>query len=159
LRNFPVDEQPPVALPYYAFRLMVLLGFFMLGLVIWAAVQWARWRLKPENAAGRTLLWKFWLYALPAGFIATESGWVLREVGRQPWIIYGLMRTADGVSPVAAGSAAATLAIFSAAYLALLVLFIVFLRRILDKGPDLSSPIPRLSAPPGASGAAGGAGR
>jgi cytochrome d ubiquinol oxidase subunit I len=159
LRNFPVDEQPPVALPYYAFRLMVLLGFFMLGLVIWAAVQWARGRLKPENAAGRTLLWKFWLYALPAGFIATESGWVLREVGRQPWIIYGLMRTADGVSPVAAGSAAATLAIFSAAYLALLVLFIVFLRRILDKGPDLSSPIPRLSAPPGASGAAGGAGR
>jgi len=156
LKEFPVEEQPPIALPYYAFRLMILLGFFMLALVIWALVEWAKGRLKPENAARRTILWKFWLYALPTGFIAAESGWVLREVGRQPWIIYGLMRTSDGVSPVGAGSAAATLAVFSIIYLALLVLFIVFTRRIMEKGPDLSSPVPGLSPRFRDPGAAGG---
>jgi cytochrome d ubiquinol oxidase subunit I len=159
LKDFPVEDQPPIALPYYAFRLMILLGFFMLALVIWALVEWAKGRLKPENAARRTILWKFWLYALPAGFIASESGWVLREVGRQPWIIYGLMRTSDGVSPVGAGSVATTLAIFSTVYLALLVLFIVFTRRIMEKGPDLASPVPQPSTRPAGPGVAGSARR
>jgi cytochrome d ubiquinol oxidase subunit I len=127
--------------------------------VIWAVVEWTKGRLKPVNAAQHTILCKFWLYALLAGFIAAESGWVLRKLGRQPWIIYGLMRTSDGVSPVGAGSVATTLAIFSTVYLTLRVLFIVFTRRIMKKGPDLWSPVPQASSRPAGSGVAGRARR
>ena len=65
-------------------------------------------------------------------------GWVVREVGRQPWIIYDVMRTSDGVSPVSAAMAAASLALFSVIYIALLVMFIYFARRIIIKGPDMA---------------------
>jgi cytochrome d ubiquinol oxidase subunit I len=95
--------------------------------------------------------------AIPAGFIATECGWIVREVGRQPWIVYGMIRTSEGVSPIGAGAAAASLAAFSAVYLALFVLFIFFTVRIVKRGPDMSSPLPAGKSVSGA-GTAGGAG-
>jgi cytochrome d ubiquinol oxidase subunit I len=143
LRDFPVEDQPPVWLPFYGFRLMVLLAFVMLALVIWAAAAWARGRMTPDSAPRMRGLWRLWMIAIPAGFLATECGWIVREMGRQPWIIYGMMRTADGSSPIGAGVAAASLAAFSAVYLALLALFIFFTARILQKGPDLKGPLPR----------------
>lgn len=157
LSDFPRDEQPPVTLPFYAFRIMVLLGFAMLGLVAWAAVAWARGRLSPDSAPRLRGLWRWWMLAIPAGFIATECGWIVREVGRQPWIIYGMLRTADGSSPISAGAVAASLAIFSAIYAALLILFVVVTARILKKGPDPGNPDSALAngangAPPAGAG-------
>ncbi len=136
LSTFPRDRQPPVTIPFYAFRIMVALAFLMLGLVIWSLVAWGRGRLADGLAEKRTALWRWWMIAIPSGFIATECGWIVREVGRQPWIVYGLMRTSEGVSPLSPGSAAASLALFSALYAALLVLFTVATVRILRKGPE-----------------------
>ncbi len=142
LRDFPIEDQPPVAPPFYAFRVMVLLGFFMLFLVLWAVWQWFRARLRVESAPKDKVFWNFWLYAIPAGFLATECGWIVREVGRQPWVVYGIMRTSEGVSSVNAATAATSLTLFIIIYLTLLGLFIYFTGRILKKGPDLSSPLP-----------------
>ena len=75
----------------------------------------------------------------PPGFYRNLHGMAVREVGRQPWIIYDVMRTKDGVSPVSASVAAGSLALFSVIYISLLVLFIYFARRIIIKGPDMSS--------------------
>ncbi len=147
LKDFPVQDQPPVVLPFYAFRLMVLLGIIMLLLVLWAALEWWRKRLRPDVAPGNRAFWTAWLWAIPAGFLATECGWIVREVGRQPWIIYGLMRTSEGSSPVGQSTVATSLALFIVIYLLLLALFIFFTRRILIKGPDLSSPLPERNKP------------
>ena len=152
LRDFAVSDQPPVALPFYAFRIMVLLGVAMILLVAWALWKWLRNGLGVENAAKHRLFWTLWLCALPAGFIASDCGWIVRETGRQPWIIYGLMRTSDGVSPVGAGAAGTSLALFIIAYAVLLGLFVLFTRRILQKGPDLASPLPERPGPRAAAG-------
>ncbi|HEX7364452.1 MAG TPA: cytochrome ubiquinol oxidase subunit I [Dehalococcoidia bacterium] len=142
LKDFPISDQPPVTAPFYAFRLMVLLGFYMLFLVLWALWQWYRKKLSVKTAYKDKIFWKFWIYAIPAGFLATECGWVVREVGRQPWLVYGIMRTSEGVSPISATMAIASLSLFIVIYLILLALFIYFARRILKKGPDLTSPLP-----------------
>jgi cytochrome d ubiquinol oxidase subunit I len=148
LRSFPVEDQPPVAIPFYSFRLMVLLGFFMLGMVIWALVLWGRRRLTEGLAPTRRIFLVFWIVSMPAGFLATECGWALRENGRQPWIIYNLLRTADGVSPIGPVTAGISLLAFAGVYLILLGLFIYFTLRILRKGPDLTSPLPSYRSAP-----------
>ena len=142
LKDFPISDQPPVALPFYAFRVMVLLGFFMLFLILWALWQWSRKKLSVQTTCKQKIFWNFWIYAIPAGFLATECGWIVREVGRQPWLVYGIMRTSEGVSPISATAAIASLALFIVIYLILLGLFIYFAGRILKKGPDLTSPLP-----------------
>ncbi len=147
LRDFPVNDQPPVMLPFYAFRIMVLLGFVMLFLVLWALWQWYRKKLRIESAFKHRIFWNFWLYAIPAGFLATECGWIVREVGRQPWLVYGILRTAEGVSPVSTATAVTSLSLFIVIYLLLFGLFIYFTRRILQKGPDLESPLPAYKDP------------
>lgn len=147
LKDFPPGDQPPVTLPFYAFRIMVLLGFVMLFLVLWALWQWYRKRLRVESASRYQVFWKFWLYAIPAGFLATECGWIVREVGRQPWLVYGILRTTEGVSPVGITATATSLSLFIVVYLFLLGLFIYFATRILKKGPDMTSPLPTLRQP------------
>ena len=142
LQDIPVSDQPPVVPPFFAFRAMVLLGFFMLFLILWALWQWYRKKLSVRAAAKHRLFWNFWIYAIPVGFLATECGWIVREVGRQPWIVYGMMRTNEGVSPVSTAAVATSLSLFILIYLILLGLFIYFTRRILMKGPDLTSPLP-----------------
>ena len=142
LKDFPVDEQPPVAPPFFAFRIMVVLGLLMVGLVLWALLMWWRKKLSEEAVPKFRIFWNCWLWALPVGFIATECGWIVREVGRQPWIIYHILRTGDGVSPVGISTAATSLVLFIVVYLLLLGAFIYFTRRILMQGPDLSSPLP-----------------
>ena len=142
LKDFPVSDQPPVTLPFYAFRIMVLLGFVMLFLVLWALWQWYRKRLRVESASRHRVFWTFWLYAIPAGFLATECGWIVREVGRQPWLVYGILRTTEGVSPIGITATATSLSLFIIVYLFLLGLFIYFTSRILKRGPDLTSSLP-----------------
>ena len=85
---------------------------------------------------------KLWILAIPLGFIATESGWMVREIGRQPWIMYHLLRTSDGVSSnLESPIIAIVIVAITAVYLTLLALFIYFTRRIIKDGPDLASPI------------------
>ncbi|MGA9049238.1 MAG: cytochrome ubiquinol oxidase subunit I [Dehalococcoidia bacterium] len=158
LKDFPSSDQPPVTLPFYAFRIMVVLGILMVLLIMWALWQWYRKKLRTDVAPQSRVFWLFWLYALPAGFIATECGWIVREMGRQPWMIYGILRTSDGVSQIGVATVATSLILFILIYLLLLGLFIYFTRKILIKGPDLTSLVPgqRASTPPAENGAGHG---
>ncbi len=143
LKDFPSNDWPPVPVPFFAFRLMVLLGLIMVGLAVWTVWQWSRRRLQVENAGRNRLLLRLWVLAIPAGVAATELGWVTREVGRQPWIIYNVLRTSEGASNLGAGATVFSLAMFVVVYGVLLSAFLYFSIRILRKGPDMASPVPR----------------
>jgi cytochrome d ubiquinol oxidase subunit I len=122
---------------------MVLLGIVMVVLILAALWLWIRKKLRSETLTGNRFFWQAWVWAIPIGFIATWCGWIVREVGRQPWVIYGLMRTSDGVSlNIGTGPVIASLILFIAVYAALFGAFIYFTRRTLMQGPDLNSPLP-----------------
>lgn len=101
LEEFPKDERPPVAIVHFAFQIMVSCGMLMAAIAVWAA--WRAWRNRGQKA-GKWLDSKWFLRVLifvaPLGFIAVETGWLVTEVGRQPWIIYGVMRTSEAVTPM-----------------------------------------------------------
>jgi cytochrome d ubiquinol oxidase subunit I len=95
LDRTPREDWPPVAPVHIAFQLMIGAGLIMTALVLWAAWRWKQGRLYDD----RRLLWSLVL-GTPLGFIAIECGWIVTEVGRQPWIIYGVMRTSNAVTPM-----------------------------------------------------------
>jgi cytochrome bd ubiquinol oxidase subunit I len=101
LNEFPRNEHPPVAVVHFAFQIMVGCGMLMVAIAIWSAWRW--WRMR-RKGSGKWIDSKWFLRALvaaaPLGFIAIETGWVVTEVGRQPWIIYGVMRTSEAVTPM-----------------------------------------------------------
>src|SRR6266481_5281407 len=101
LNDFPAIERPPVAIVHLSFQIMVACGLAMMGITVWAAWKYWRVRRRKTNAwfASRWFL-RALVLAAPLGFVAIEAGWVVTEVGRQPWIIYGVMRTAEAVTPV-----------------------------------------------------------
>ncbi|MGA2266540.1 MAG: cytochrome ubiquinol oxidase subunit I [Phycisphaerae bacterium] len=142
LRDIPPQDRPPVLIPFYSFRLMTAIGLYLAALVLWALWKWRRGQLRAESLWTGRGFWLAWVWAAPLGFIASDLGWATREVGRQPWVVQGLLRTSDGVSTLSRSPTAATLALYTGIYLLLLVLFVVFTRRILQKGPDLTSPLP-----------------
>ncbi|HEY8011234.1 MAG TPA: cytochrome ubiquinol oxidase subunit I [Rudaea sp.] len=131
LKDFPVRDRPPVKPPFFAFRIMVGLGFLMLGLAAIGLALWWRGRL----FASRWYL-RAWQIMLPSGFIALLTGWYVAEIGRQPWVVYGLLRTADAVSPVSAGSVLASLLTFVFVYLFLFGFGVWYLAQLLRKGPQ-----------------------
>jgi cytochrome d ubiquinol oxidase subunit I len=96
LEAFPREHWPPVAIVHVAFQVMVALGSYMA--LVSAAALWLMWRRR-DLTRHRWLL-RGLVLAAPMGFICTEAGWIVTEVGRQPWVIYGLMRTADAVTPM-----------------------------------------------------------
>lgn len=96
LDEIPVQDQPPVAVTHYAFQIMVGLGMAMLGLAVLYFI--ALW--KKKQWLDQKWLLKLFVVATPLGFLALEAGWTVTEVGRQPWIINGVMRTADAVTPM-----------------------------------------------------------
>jgi cytochrome d ubiquinol oxidase subunit I len=131
LDTVPDANEPPVGIVFWAFRIMVGLGFAMFGLGLWSLI--ARWR-------GGLYQWR-WLHrsALamgPAGFIAVLAGWVVTEVGRQPFTIYGLLRTADSASPLDAPAVAASLAAFAVVYFTVFGAGIWYLLRLMQKPPE-----------------------
>jgi cytochrome d ubiquinol oxidase subunit I len=109
LKAFPPDERPPVALTFIAFRLMVGLGFLFVLLTL---VGW----FKRNRLAESPCYLKVMLYAIPLPYIALQAGWIVTEVGRQPWIVYGLMKTKDAVSPIAASQVGVSLGAFILVY-------------------------------------------
>jgi cytochrome d ubiquinol oxidase subunit I len=131
LDTVPRRDQPPVGVVFWAFRLMVGIGFAMAGLGLWSLV--ARWRAKLYD-------W-LWLHRTallmgPAGFVAVICGWVVTEAGRQPFTIYGLMRTAESASPLDAPAVAASLAAFAAVYFAVFGMGVWYLLRLMQKPPE-----------------------
>ena len=101
LRDFPATERPPVAIVHISFQIMVACGMAMMGIALLAG--WRYWRgsrNKSETWLDSKWFLRSLILAAPLGFIAIETGWVVTEVGRQPWIIYGVMRTAEAVTPV-----------------------------------------------------------
>ncbi len=141
LREFPVKDQPPIAITFYAFRIMVALGLGLFLLMLWTAYTWLRGRLKPEVLSKQKGLWLAWMAALPLSYLAMEAGWVTREVGRQPWIIYGVLRTKDGASPLASWNVGLSLSLFAALYLVLFLIFLLLARQLIRRGPETENSV------------------
>ncbi len=123
---------PPVAIPFYSFHIMVGLGTYFLVLTLFAL--WLH--LKKKLFEKRWLLWIF-VFSVVGPFIANELGWVAAEVGRQPWIVYNLMRTRDAVSPnISAAQVAGSLTMFGVIYALLFAVWIFLLNDKIQKGPQ-----------------------
>ena len=132
LRDIPRDERPPVNFTFQLFHLMVGIGFAMIGLALWAS--WALWRKTLENS--RTLLWLLVISVLGPQ-IANQAGWWVAEVGRQPWIVYKLLRTSQGLSAVVqANQIVASMIMFTGVYLLLFAAFVFLLNEKIKHGPD-----------------------
>ncbi len=132
LKDFPKEERPPVGLTFYSFRIMVGLGFLFAILAIWA---WLK-RAAPESAPG---LLKLLVVAIPLPYLAIEAGWLVAEVGRQPWIVYGLMKTKDAVSVLASSQVLISLIAFVVFYSFLGVIDFYLLAKFARKGPEKSN--------------------
>ncbi len=137
LKDFPKEDRPPIVLPFYAFRLMVGIGFAMIAIMAWTLLEWRRGRLTPETAPKRRYLFYAWVIMAGGAYLAVLMGWITREVGRQPWLAYGLIRVDHGHSALRAGEVWVSLAGFLAVYAVLFVLFAYFMGKLLRKGPDL----------------------
>lgn len=139
LKEAKPEDRPPVFVVFVTFRLMLAIGFFLLGVAMLGL--WMRWR--GRLYASRLLL-RLAVASIPLGFVAVIAGWMTAEVGRQPWTVYGMLRTADSVSPVPAGAVAASLALFVAVYVFLFGAFLHFVDRLIKKGPDEAEPPPHV---------------
>ena len=100
LNDFPADQHPPVAIVHIAFQIMVACGVAMMAVAIWAGWRYLRGRRRKQNWLDSKWFLRTLVAAAPLGFIAIETGWTVTEVGRQPWIIYGVMRTSEAVTPM-----------------------------------------------------------
>ena len=138
LKDFPADQRPPVALPFFAFRAMVGIGILMLVLV--AASWWLRWRGRLFDSPN---FLRACLFMGPMGFLAVLAGWTTTEVGRQPWVVYGLMRTADAVSPSLTGEdVLISLLLYVLTYLIIFPAGAWVMLRIVRKGPQSADDMP-----------------
>ncbi|MDB5474961.1 MAG: cydA [Phenylobacterium sp.] len=145
LKDFAPEDRPPVWLVFWAFRVMVGLGLAMIGLGLWGG--YLCWRSEPAHA-------RWFLRAMvamgPAGFVAVVAGWIVAEVGRQPYVIYGVLRTADAVSPVGAGVVSASLLGFMVIYAIIFSVGALYILRLIGRGPSHVEPeAPRRGRPPG----------
>jgi cytochrome bd ubiquinol oxidase subunit I len=137
LKEFPRGERPNVPLLFLTFRVMVGIGTLLLLVMVWAFYLWRRGRLFEHRPFLLTLL-----IIHPLGFLAVESGWITTEAGRQPWLVYGLLRTADGISPIPPGTVVWSLGLFLIIFAAIGSIYSYFILKMIRQGPDLSSPIP-----------------
>jgi cytochrome d ubiquinol oxidase subunit I len=145
LKSFPREDRPPVEIVFWSFRVMVGLGMLMLALGLWSLLARARRRLYDWR-----LLHRFALLMGPAGFVAVIAGWITTEVGRQPWVIYGLLRTKDAVSPIAAPAVTGSLIAFVIVYFSVFSAGTLYILRLMAKAPggepELSPEAPIRSA-------------
>ena len=130
LDTVPPQDRPPVKVVFWSFRLMVGLGFLMMGLGLWSLVARLRRRLYDWP-----LLHRASLLMAPAGLVAVIAGWVTTEVGRQPFTVYGLLRTADSVSPLSAPAVAASLTAFVMVYFAVFGIGTWYILKLMGQPP------------------------
>jgi len=131
LEEFPPEDRPPVVIPFFTFRIMVGMGLVMLA-VSWLG-NFLRWQGRLE-----TTRWFLWcaFASFPAGFIAVLSGWFTAEVGRQPWVVYGLLRTKDAVTPsLTTGDVLFSLIAYVAVYAVFISFGIYYIYKLLREGP------------------------
>lgn len=142
LKEWPKDERPPAEIIFWTFRLMVGIGMAMIGLGLWSL--WLRWRGRLYDLPA--LQWASLLMA-PSGFVAVLAGWVTTEVGRQPWVVYGLLRTADAHSPLDAPAVSASLIAFIVVYTLVFGAGTLYLLRLMHALPETEHNTPFKEGP------------
>jgi len=132
INSFPEDERPPVNIVFQAYHLMVAIGFTLIGISLLGLFFWWRGSLFDKK-------WKLWIFVFSVlgPQIANQVGWITAEVGRQPWIVYGILRTSEGLSKaVEAGQVLFSLIMFTIIYIFLFILFIYLLNEKIKHGPE-----------------------
>ncbi len=142
LKSVPPSERPPVKSVFFSFRIMVGIGLFMIASSLLGVLLWwrrklfdTRWYLFPMQHT-----WSF-------GFVAVVAGWMVTEQGRQPWLVHGIMRTADGISPVAGGLVLSTLVLYVVVYAIVFSMGIYYINRLIKKGPSAEALAPKSGLP------------
>jgi cytochrome d ubiquinol oxidase subunit I len=143
LKEFKPEDRPPVVPVFFMFRLMVGIGMVLIAIGLTGAFLWwrkrlfeAHWFLKPVR------------FVWPLGFIAILAGWMVTEIGRQPWIAYGILRTADARSPIDASTVALSLGLFVLVYSVVFPIGVFYIRRMIGKGlPVAPMPEPEAGMP------------
>ncbi len=144
LKEWPVNDQPPVLPVFIAFRIMVGIAFIMLGTVVLGGLLYLRGALVQSAWFLRQCQ-----FTAPLGYIAVLSGWTVTEVGRQPWTVYGLLRTAQSVSPSLTGfDVMLSLLAYMVVYLTMYPAGIVVMARIVQQGPATAEAPPAVTPPP-----------
>ncbi|MBE0645463.1 MAG: cytochrome ubiquinol oxidase subunit I [Bacteroidetes bacterium] len=134
LDQFAPEDRPPVQIPFQSYHIMIALGMFFIGITLYAS--FLRWRGKLFEK--RWLMWVF-VVAIIGPYLANQAGWVAAEVGRQPWIVYGLLRTSDALSKaVSAEEVLASIILFTIIYLFLLAVWLYVMNDKIKHGPDES---------------------
>jgi len=135
MTDFPREDWPPTAIVFWSFRIMVGMAMLMLTVGVWSLIARSRKRLYDA-----TWLHRAALIMGPSGFVTVIAGWVTTEVGRQPWTVYGLLRTADSVAPIAAPAVAASLIAFVLVYFAVFGAGIYYILRLMGRSPMTGEP-------------------
>jgi cytochrome d ubiquinol oxidase subunit I len=136
LKEWPKADRPPMEIVFWTFRIMVAMGFLMLGIGLWSGWRRLRGRLFDDPWLLRAAI-----VMGPSGFIAVLAGWVTTEVGRQPFTVYGLLRTSESVAPLAAPAVASSLIAFIVVYCAVFGAGIFYIFRLMHRSPETETPI------------------
>jgi cytochrome d ubiquinol oxidase subunit I len=131
LKEFPKQDRPNSLIVFWSFRVMVGLGLLMIAMALWGLLLRRRGRIFHTP-----LFLRFVRIMGPAGLVAILAGWITTEVGRQPWVVYGALRTADAVSPHPASAVALTLGLFVVAYIFVFGAGTGYVLRLMRKGPQ-----------------------
>lgn len=137
LRDFPREDRPPVAPVFFSFRIMVGIGLLMIATGWYGC--WLLWRRRIEQVPWFLRMLR---HAWPFGFVALLAGWMVTEIGRQPWVATGILRTADAVSPVGATQVLVSLLLFVVVYCVVFSIGIRYVYRMIVKGPQPMMPGP-----------------
>jgi cytochrome d ubiquinol oxidase subunit I len=149
LKEYTPENRPHlIGLIYYSFRIMIAIGVFLAGLMFISLIQWFRGKLSEAKIAEQRWLMLGWICSAPLGYIAVESGWIVRCVGRQPWIVYDQIRTVDAASNLPASNVLTSLIGFAVVYTFLFFTALYFGSRIVRRGPRFDLPIPGVEDQP-----------
>jgi len=144
LTDFPRQDRPPVLIPFFSFRIMVGCGLLLL-LLAWIGTYRS---VKEQLEQNRLLLW-LTFFSFPLPFVATLTGWFTAEVGRQPWTVYGVLRTAEAMTPfLTVRAATISLIVFCAVYSFIFAFGVLYIYRLLRAGPAGNLVLPPAAAIP-----------
>jgi len=131
LKDVAPQNRPPVKTVFFSFRIMLAIGFFMIAAALFGA--WLLWRgiLFETRWYLRIVAHSWW-----TGFVAVVAGWVVTESGRQPWVVQGMLRTADATSPHAAATVLTSLVLFVVVYAIVFAMGIYYINRLIERGPQ-----------------------